>query len=139
MSKPDITTSITLTLLFRSVGAVIFGVLADRFGRKWTLVVNLILIAVFELATGFVNTFSAFLAVRALFGIAMGGIWLVVTLSRRFCLRKNVRADLTGVKRRLQGSRTFPSKREDCYQAFCSKVRLSRAPASFGTCGEKPR
>lgn len=36
----DITTSITLTLLFRSVGAVIFGVLADRFGRKWTLVVS---------------------------------------------------------------------------------------------------
>lgn len=71
----DITTSITLTLLFRSLGAVIFGVLADRFGRKWTLVGNLILICVFELATGFVNTFSAFLGVRALFGIAMGGIW----------------------------------------------------------------
>ncbi|KAI9636346.1 carboxylic acid transport protein [Dioszegia hungarica] len=71
----DITTSITLTLLFRSLGAIIFGILADRYGRKWTLVGNLILICVFELATGFVNTFSAFLAVRALFGIAMGGIW----------------------------------------------------------------
>jgi SHS family lactate transporter-like MFS transporter len=75
VSTADITTSITLTLLFRSLGAIIFGVLADRFGRKWTLVANLILICVFELASGFVNTFSAFLAVRSLFGIAMGGIW----------------------------------------------------------------
>lgn len=49
--------------------------LADRFGRKWTLVSNLLLIAVFELASGFCNTYSQFLAVRSLFGIAMGGIW----------------------------------------------------------------
>jgi len=75
VSTVQITTSITLTLLFRSLGAVIFGVLADRFGRKWTLVGNLILICVFELATGFVNDYQSFLAVRALFGIAMGGIW----------------------------------------------------------------
>lgn len=41
----DITRAITLTLLFRSVGAVIFGSISDRFGRKWVLVVNLILLA----------------------------------------------------------------------------------------------
>jgi SHS family lactate transporter-like MFS transporter len=70
-----ITTSITLTLLFRSLGALIFGVLADRFGRKWTLVGNLLLIAVFELGSGFCNTYQQFLAVRSLFGVAMGGIW----------------------------------------------------------------
>jgi len=70
-----ITTSITLTLLFRSLGALIFGVLADRFGRKWTLVCNLLLIAVFELGSGFCNTYEQFLAVRSLFGVAMGGIW----------------------------------------------------------------
>jgi len=71
----QITTSITLTLLFRSLGALIFGVLADRFGRKWTLVGNLLLIAVFELGSGFCNTYKEFLAVRSLFGVAMGGIW----------------------------------------------------------------
>ena len=70
-----ITTAITLTLLFRSLGALIFGALADRFGRKWTLVANLCLIAVFELGTGFCNTYHQFLAVRALFGVAMGGVW----------------------------------------------------------------
>lgn len=72
---PKITTAITLTLLFRSLGALIFGLLADRFGRKWTLVCNLCLIAVFELGSGFCNTYQQFLAVRSLFGIAMGGIW----------------------------------------------------------------
>jgi len=71
--RKAITTAITLTLLFRSLGALLFGVLADRFGRKWTLVCNLILIAVFELGSGFCNTYPQFLAVRSLFGIAMGG------------------------------------------------------------------
>lgn len=74
-SSSDITTSITLTLLFRSLGAVTFGLLSDRYGRKWPLVGNLFLIAVFSLATGFCRSFGAFLAVRCLFGIAMGGIW----------------------------------------------------------------
>ncbi|EIW74589.1 MFS general substrate transporter [Coniophora puteana RWD-64-598 SS2] len=71
----QLTTAITLTLLFRSIGAVLFGVMSDRFGRKWPLVINLSLVSVFSLATGFVQTFKQFLAVRALFGVAMGGIW----------------------------------------------------------------
>ncbi|KAH7909574.1 carboxylic acid transporter protein [Hygrophoropsis aurantiaca] len=71
----SITTAITLTLLFRSVGAVIFGILSDRFGRKWPLVFNLVLCSILELGTGFVQTYKQFLAVRALFGVAMGGVW----------------------------------------------------------------
>jgi len=71
----DITEAITLTLLFRSLGAVLFGVFSDRFGRKWPLVFNLLLVAVLELGAGFVTTFHQFLALRSLFGIGMGGIW----------------------------------------------------------------
>lgn len=74
-STHTITTSITLTLLFRSLGALIFGVASDRFGRKWPLVINLVLVGVLELAAGFVNTFPQFLALRSLFGIGMGGVW----------------------------------------------------------------
>ncbi|PPQ85492.1 hypothetical protein CVT25_006572 [Psilocybe cyanescens] len=74
-STHDITTAITLTLLFRSVGAVVFGILSDRYGRKWPLVWNLILVAILELGAGFVQTFRQFLALRSLFGIGMGGIW----------------------------------------------------------------
>ena len=53
----------------------LFGILSDRFGRKWPLVLNLFLVAVLELGSGFVQTFRQFLAVRSLFGIGMGGIW----------------------------------------------------------------
>ncbi|TNY18325.1 carboxylic acid transporter [Rhodotorula diobovata] len=70
-----ITTSITLTLLFRPVGAIIFGLLSDRYGRKWPLIADLLVCGVLSLGTAFVKTFSQFLAVRSLFGIAMGGIW----------------------------------------------------------------
>lgn len=90
----QITWGITLVLMFRSVGAVIFGqmkrkesvsvaiclhcsvgIAADRYGRKWPFVVNNILFIVLELGTGFCNTYRQFLACRALFGIAMGGLY----------------------------------------------------------------
>jgi len=74
-STSDITTSITLTLLFRPLGAIIFGLASDRYGRKWPLIANLLGCSVLSLGTGFVTTFSQFLAVRSLFGILMGGIW----------------------------------------------------------------
>jgi len=54
---------------------ILFGILSDRFGRKWPLVANLLLCAVVQLGTSFVQTFHQFLAVRSLFGIAMGGVW----------------------------------------------------------------
>ncbi|PKS09877.1 hypothetical protein jhhlp_004500 [Lomentospora prolificans] len=74
-SKTDITWAITLVLMFRSVGAVIFGVLSDRYGRKWPFIVNNLLFVGIELGTGFCNTFPQFLACRAIFGIAMGGLY----------------------------------------------------------------
>ena len=54
---------------------VVFGILSDRFGRKWPLVANLLFCCTIEIGTSFVKTFPQFLAVRALFGVAMGGIW----------------------------------------------------------------
>ncbi|KAL8702708.1 MAG: hypothetical protein Q9201_004129 [Fulgogasparrea decipioides] len=71
----QITWGITLVLMFRSVGATLFGIAADRFGRKWPFIVNNILFIVLELGTGFCNTYKQFLACRALFGIAMGGLY----------------------------------------------------------------
>lgn len=74
-TKTDITWGITLVLMFRSVGSIIFGIAADRYGRKWPFVVNNVFFIVLELGTGFCNTYSQFLACRALFGIAMGGLY----------------------------------------------------------------
>jgi SHS family lactate transporter-like MFS transporter len=74
-SNVDITWGITLVLMFRSVGSTIFGIAADRYGRKWPFIVNNLLFIVLELGTGFCQTYKQFLAVRALFGVAMGGLY----------------------------------------------------------------
>ncbi|WVF70912.1 hypothetical protein IAT40_005707 [Kwoniella sp. CBS 6097] len=71
----EVTLSITLTLLFRPLGALIFGLAGDRYGRKWPLVINMVVLSLLSLGTGFVKNWSAFLALRSLFGCAMGGVW----------------------------------------------------------------
>lgn len=73
--REHISTSITLTLLFRSLGAAIFGIAGDLYGRKYPMIINLVIIAALQLATAYCATFDQFLGVRALFGIGMGGIW----------------------------------------------------------------
>jgi MFS transporter, SHS family, lactate transporter len=74
-TNSEITWGITLVLMFRSVGSIIFGIWSDRYGRKWPFIFNNFLFIVLELATGFCNTYAEFLACRALFGIAMGGLY----------------------------------------------------------------
>jgi len=67
--------SLTLTLVFRPVGAFIFGLVADRYGRRIPLMIDLVFYSIVEVATGLVHSFAAFLVLRALFGIGMGGEW----------------------------------------------------------------
>jgi len=67
--------SITLTLAFRPVGAFLFGLLADRYGRRLPLMLDLVFYSVVEVLTGFAPNFTTFLVLRALFGIGMGGEW----------------------------------------------------------------
>src|SRR5258708_7964979 len=67
--------AIFLTLAMRPVGAFLFGVMADRFGRRLTLMVDIIAYSVLELASAFAPSLKAFLILRALFGVAMGGEW----------------------------------------------------------------
>ena len=74
-SNADISWGITLVLMMRSIGSITFGIAADRYGRKWPYVLNMVLFIILELATGFCNTFEQFLGVRALYGIAMGGLY----------------------------------------------------------------
>ncbi|MGB7823963.1 MAG: MFS transporter [Candidatus Sulfotelmatobacter sp.] len=70
-----VTQAIFITLAFRPVGAFLFGLMADRYGRRVTLMVDIIAYSVFELASAFAPSLKAFLITRALFGIAMGGEW----------------------------------------------------------------
>jgi SHS family lactate transporter-like MFS transporter len=68
-------TALTLTLAMRPVGAFIFGALADRFGRRIPLMIDILLFSILELASAFAPTLTVFIILRALFGIAMGGEW----------------------------------------------------------------
>jgi SHS family lactate transporter-like MFS transporter len=72
---PSVALAITLTLAMRPVGAIIFGRLADKFGRRPTLMVNVGIYSLLELLSGFSPNLTTLLVLRALFGIAMGGEW----------------------------------------------------------------
>ncbi len=67
--------AITLTLAMRAVGAFIFGRLADRYGRRPIMMFNVLCFAGLELLSGLAPTLLAFMVLRALFGVAMGGEW----------------------------------------------------------------
>jgi SHS family lactate transporter-like MFS transporter len=71
----SITFAISLTLGTRAIGAFIFGRLADKYGRKPILMTVVVLYSFFEAASGFAWSFTSFLVIRSLFGIAMGGEW----------------------------------------------------------------
>jgi MFS transporter, SHS family, lactate transporter len=75
VSKEQIVSTTFATLAMRPVGALLFGLLSDRYGRRIPLMANVIYFSVIELACGFAPNFTVFLVLRALFGIGMGGEW----------------------------------------------------------------
>lgn len=74
-SDAEMALSITVTLAFRPVGAFLFGLLADRYGRRLPLMIDLVFYSCIEVLTGFAPNYTVFLVLRALFGIGMGGEW----------------------------------------------------------------
>ncbi|KAG0936171.1 hypothetical protein G6F57_008094 [Rhizopus arrhizus] len=70
-----VTSAITTTLMLRPIGALIFGALADKFGRRWPLMIDILLFSIINMASGFAPNLSTFIGLRAIFGIAMGGEW----------------------------------------------------------------
>jgi SHS family lactate transporter-like MFS transporter len=70
-----VSVALFLTLAMRPVGALIFGFAADKFGRRVTLMVDVLLYSVFELASGFSTSLTMLIVFRVFYGIAMGGEW----------------------------------------------------------------
>jgi len=75
VTKKAIVFTTAATLALRPVGAFIFGLLADRYGRRIPLMANVIYFSIIELLCGFAPNYTVFLVLRALFGIGMGGEW----------------------------------------------------------------
>ena len=71
----QVTEALFWTLVMRPVGALLFGAMAEKWGRRSTLMVNVVAFSIFELASAFAPSLHSFLVCRALFGIAMGGVW----------------------------------------------------------------
>ena len=86
-----------LVLMLRTVGAIIFGLLGDSIGRKWPYMINLGLLIVIQIGTGFVTTYEQFLGLRALFGIAMGGIYGICAAEALGDAPKKARGILSGL------------------------------------------
>src|SRR5262249_50884411 len=74
-TRPQIALALTATLAMRPVGAVLFGILADRYGRRAPLMANVIFYATVSILCGFAQGYAIFFFLRMLFGIGMGGEW----------------------------------------------------------------
>ncbi len=75
VSKSAIVWTLTATLATRPLGALLFGMLADRYGRRVPLMADVIFFSVVEVLCGFAPNYTVFLILRTLYGIGMGGEW----------------------------------------------------------------
>jgi SHS family lactate transporter-like MFS transporter len=89
--------AVFMTQAFRPLGALLFGVLADRYGRRPVLMFNILSFSVIELACAFAPTLGSLLVLRALFGIAMGGEWGVGAALVFESLPKHGRGTFSGI------------------------------------------
>jgi SHS family lactate transporter-like MFS transporter len=75
VTKAAIVWTLTATLAMRPAGAVVFGLLADRYGRRKPLMANVVFFSIIELLCGFAPNYTVFLVLRTVYGIGMGGEW----------------------------------------------------------------
>jgi MFS transporter, SHS family, lactate transporter len=74
-SIPAIALTITASLATRPIGAFVFGLLADRYGRRLILIANIVFYSLMEVMSGMAQTYQVFFALRLMYGIGMGGNW----------------------------------------------------------------
>ena len=74
-SRPDIALTLTASLAMRPLGALIFGLLADRFGRRLPLMLDVVFYSIIEVLSGLASGYRSFMVLRLLYGIGMGGEW----------------------------------------------------------------
>jgi SHS family lactate transporter-like MFS transporter len=75
VSLVEMAATITASLAMRPVGAFFFGLLADRFGRRWPLMLDIVFFSIVEILSGLAPNYKVFFVLRLLYGIGMGGEW----------------------------------------------------------------
>ena len=104
VTVPAIAAALTGSLMTRPIGAILFGIMADRYGRKLPLMLNVIFYAAISFLSGLAPTYRIFVILRLLFGIGMGGEWGVGASLTMESIPVRLRGFLSGV---LQGGYTF--------------------------------
>src|ERR1700738_1237512 len=104
VQKKAIVWTITITLAMRPVGALLFGALADRFGRRKPLMLCVAYFSVITIMSGFAPNYSFFVVMRALYGIGMGGYWGIGASFAVEDAPRNLRGVLSGM---MQGGYPF--------------------------------
>jgi SHS family lactate transporter-like MFS transporter len=94
---PSVTATLFITLAMRPLGAFLFGIMADRFGRRPTLMLNITFYSVVEFLSGFAPSLTALLILRGLYGIAMGGEWGVGAALTMETIPPRTRAIVSGL------------------------------------------
>jgi SHS family lactate transporter-like MFS transporter len=102
VSKASVVYTLTLTLAMRPLGALFFGALADRFGRKRPLIFCVLYFSVLTVLTGLAPNYVFFVICRALYGIGMGGYW---GIGASYAMEMSPRR-FRGVRRSWVGSRS---------------------------------
>ena len=92
-----VSVAVTLTLAMRPAGALFFGALADQFGRRPILMIDILLFAILELVSAFAPTLLALIVIRAAFGFAMGGEWGIGSSLAMETIPKSARGLASGV------------------------------------------
>jgi len=104
VTVPAIALALTGSLMTRPIGAILFGVMADRYGRKLPLMLNVVFYATISVLSGLAPSYRVFIILRLLFGIGMGGEWGVGASLTMESIPVRLRGLLSGV---LQGGYTF--------------------------------
>jgi MFS transporter, SHS family, lactate transporter len=97
VSKAEVVLTLTWTLAMRPVGAFLFGLFADRYGRRLALISNVAFYSLIEMLCGFSPSFTVFIILRALYGIGMGGEWGVGASLAMEVAPKRWRGILSGI------------------------------------------
>ncbi len=97
VGKAAIVLTLTVTLATRPVGAFIFGLMADRYGRRLSLMLNVLFYSFIELLCGFSPNFTFFILMRALYGVGMGGEWGVGASLAMEAVPRRWRGTLSGI------------------------------------------